>query len=570
MSREQTQIIEQQNKAVYEVSRFFGQSSVDGFDSLNTEHAPQVLKDIFDAVDTDFHKDIFDSVGYGIEQYKAKNGGEMPNPNVLTAALYAAKQAIGGYKETHVFDDITNIEHETNAIVPSLAVTTIAAFISQANPAVAYIPNINGSNLVPIVAARYVADRTRGAMVEGDYIDGENASLPYVDSHMKFAMALDTGSTYEVISRVAYANYDAKTPDATTDLAPFLPNHVSIRVNGVEVAHSRQRREEDRKGTFSLLPTAGVTIGATTYTVTGSTVDFDTHEIVVTFSAALPVGVKAYAHVVLDFERKDANKINRLLPLAGLSLKPEYGELLAAPVSFGVSANINTLTQLANELNVSLTAAAMMALQSKYYLEQTIRLLSEGRDRAIAQGRSYEFDASRGVTGNLSAAYNETGQLIKEALKTISYAQLVVKQAAGGATGAFDLYVGDTAAVFMRTLMSDFFKTTNAPYAGYGEIVRIGTLNDGTNVYHAPNASRLCTESDKTSSMLLVGRGNEVVRNPFVGHIASPMQVLEAKRDPLEINLAAHARIAADVNPIGRYADQVAVINMINLPSIGI
>ena len=85
MSREQTQIIEQQNKAIYEVSRFFGQSSVDGFDSLNTEHAPQVLKDIFDAVDTDFHKDIFDSVGYGIEQYKAKNGGEMPNPNVLTA-----------------------------------------------------------------------------------------------------------------------------------------------------------------------------------------------------------------------------------------------------------------------------------------------------------------------------------------------------------------------------------------------------------------------------------------------------------------------------------------------------
>ena len=60
MSREQTQIIEQQNKAIYEVSRFFGQSSVDGFDSLNTEHAPQVLKDIFDAVDTDFHKDIFD------------------------------------------------------------------------------------------------------------------------------------------------------------------------------------------------------------------------------------------------------------------------------------------------------------------------------------------------------------------------------------------------------------------------------------------------------------------------------------------------------------------------------
>ena len=570
MSREQTQIIEQQNKAIYEVSRFFGQSSVDGFDSLNTETAPQVLKDIFDAVNPDYHKDIFDSVSYGTEQYKAKNGGEMPSANVLTAALYAAKQAIGGYKETHVFDDITNIEHETNAIVPSLAVTTIAAFISQANPAVAYIPNINGSNLVPIVAARYVADRTRGAMAEGDYIDGENASLPYVDSHMKFAMTLDTGSTYEVVSRVAYANYDAKTPDATSALAPFLPNHVSIRVNGVEVAHSRQRREEDRKGTFSLLPTAGVTIGATTYTVTGSTVDFDTHEIVVTFSAALPVGVKAYAHVVLDFERKDANKINRLLPLAGVSLKPEYGELLAAPVSFGVTANINTLTQLANELNVSLTAAAMMALQSKYYLEQTIRLLSEGRDRAIAQGRAYQFDASRGVTGNLSAAYNETGQLVKEALKIISYAQLVIKQAAGGATGAFDLYVGDTAAVFMRTLMSDFFKTTNAPYAGYGEIVRIGTLNDGTNVYHAPNASRLCAESDRTSSMLLVGRGNEVVRNPFVGHIASPMQVLEAKRDPLEINLAAHARIAADVNPIGRYADQVAVINMINLPSIGI
>lgn len=56
------------------------------------------------------------------------------------------------------FDDISNTHQESVSIVPALSVTTIATTIAYASPIVAYIPNSNCSNEVPIVAARFVTD----------------------------------------------------------------------------------------------------------------------------------------------------------------------------------------------------------------------------------------------------------------------------------------------------------------------------------------------------------------------------------------------------------------------------
>ena len=564
--------IAEQSQAVNQIAKyFFKKGEVQAFDSLSMQDAPKVLQDLFDSAGMNAHSDICHAIEYGISQYQARHGGDNPSANTIASALYAAQQQLKNV-DVSAFDSIDNFNHESNTIVQALPVVTIASMIGTANPAVTQIPNLTGANLVPLVAARYVANNSIGAVKEGDFIDGNKAAMPYTLGRMKFALA-KVGATaeYTVVSRLAYADFDLKTPDATSPLAPFLPNQISIRVLGVEVANSIQRREEDRKGTYTLIPNeAGIEIAGTTYKVVASTVNFDTQSISVTFDAALPSAVTAYVHLVLDYERKDTNKKDRLLPLAGVTIKPEYGQLLASPVQFGIDANINTLTQVSNELNISLTAASLAILQSKFYLEQTTSLLIEGRDRAIAQGRTITFDASRGASGNLTASYNNTSQLISEVMKYIALSQLQIRQTTGGATVGFDLYVGDTAAIFFSTLPRDYFTPTNTPLAGHNEIVRIGTLSNGTNVYHSPNSNGVAIEADKTANIVLVGRGNEPMRNPFIGHTASSFQVLEARRDPLEFSLAAHARLAFDVNPIARYADQVAVINMINLPSMGI
>ena len=576
MSHTDEKIVAQQTQAVAEIaSYFYKKGEIQGFDSLSMEKAPTVLKSLFDSAGMTDHSQICNAIEYGVEQYKRRNGGDLPTANVVTSALYAAQQQVSEFDSAEIqgFDSIDNLHHESNTIVQAMAVVTVASLISSANPAVTYIPNTNGANLVPIVAARYAANQTIGALVEGDFVDGAKAALPYVSGRLKFALVQDgsTAEQYDVTARVAYSDFANKVPDATKALLPFVPNHVSIRVLGVEVANSQQRRPEDRTGTYTLIPTANVTIAGVDYKVTTSTVDFDNHTISVTFNNALPTGVTAYVHLVADYERKDpANKRERLLQLAGVTLKPEYGQLLAAPVSFGIEANINSLTQIANELNVNLSAAALAILQSKFYLEQTVEMLTEGRDRAIAQNRIVTFDASRGASGNLTASYNNTSQMISEVMKHVAMAQLQIRQITGGATVGFDLYVGDSAAIFFSTMPRDYFTPTNTPLAGHNEIVRIGTLSNGTNVYHSPNSNGLAVEADKTANIVLVGRGNEPVRNPFLAHIASPMQVFEARRDPLEISLAAHARIAYDVNPLSYYADQVAVISMINLPSIGV
>ena len=53
-------------------------------------------------------------------------------------------------------------------------------------------------------------------------------------------------------------------------------------------------------------------------------------------------------------------------------------------------------------------------VQGKIFLEQTVRLLGEAKDLAEYSAREVTFDASRGVTGKLAAAFNTSGDLFAE------------------------------------------------------------------------------------------------------------------------------------------------------------
>ncbi|MBL8321200.1 MAG: hypothetical protein JNJ93_02915, partial [Acinetobacter sp.] len=153
-------------------------------------------------------------------------------------------------------------------------------------------------------------------------------------------------------------------------------------------------------------------------------------------------------------------------------------------------------------------------------------------------------------------------------MKYLEAAKTGIVQDSGGATVGFDLYVGDSAKIFFAQLSSDKMPVKTGATAGHGQIVRIGTLADGTNVYHVPSSAGVLTESGQAFEMLLIGRGNEPVRNPFIGFTEMPLTVSEAAPDPREQLMALMGSQAAELNPLDRYADQFALINAINMPKL--
>ena len=152
------------------------------------------------------------------------------------------------------FDDVNHQHHESVSIVPAITVATIANVIAYATPIVAMIPNSNGSNEVPIVSIRFITNRDFGAMKKSEYLDGANASKPYVEGRFRFALSNGgAGATYTVTARTGYEDFKAKTPDAKASLLPFIAGNVSIKINGKEVAHTEIAVNQNFQARFLLL-----------------------------------------------------------------------------------------------------------------------------------------------------------------------------------------------------------------------------------------------------------------------------------------------------------------------------
>ena len=582
LSDPQNALYQAQLAATAQCQNYFYKNGEAGFDSVNhmAETRPTALNEILNIVGFDSAADVDNAIKVGLSQYQYCHGGDLPHASVLATALDAGlcmAKKVSGYTGIHKqnleqlesgFDDVSNTHHESVSIVPAMTVATIATLIAFASPIIAYIPNSNGSNEVPIVAARFTTDRAFGAMAKGEYLDGVNASKPYSEGRFRFVLDNGgAGTTYSTTARTKYANYADKTPDVNAPLLPFIGGNISIRINGKEVAHTRNRSKSKLAGQISAIAEKSAKIAGIEYSVTASTINLDDSTISVTFNQALPNDVKAEVFLVADYEAKDVNNKFKLDPV-GISISPEYETMVSSPIVTQIRASKLLVNQITNELNIGFVGTALSLMQGKIYLEQTVRLLGEGKERAQYNDREFTFDASRGVAGNLAAAYNTSGDLFGELMKYIEAAKIGIVQDSGGATVGFDLYVGDSAKVFFAQLSADKMPVKTGATAGHGQIVRIGTLADGTNVYHLPTSAGVLVESDQAFEMELVGRGSEPVRNPLVGFIEMPLTVSEATPDPRESLLALIGSQAAELNPLDRYADQFALLKAINMPRL--
>lgn len=583
------------SQALAQVGRFMGKireseksnSGLALFDSIEDQHIPQCLKNIFDGIgDTPKNRaHIMQGINIGRAAYREKSGGQEPTDAMIACAISAGAalhyrgvegtsksefDSVSGavVGESDKFDNFNVDHHEAISIVPAMTVVTIATALANSLPIVAMLPNPIGSNEVPLVYARMTAGSTMGGFTQGDFLDGDKASRAYLENRFRFAMALDTGTTYKVTPRVHYLDYAAKTPDTGTPVAPFQGGRVVIKVNGVEVANDRSRDNTKKSGSTAMTAITGVVIAATPVLVTSGSANLDTHLITVVFSAALPVGAIVTAHVIFDYERKDPTTKQLILHPPTVDMALEYDSVLAGASRTSLEASIDSITQMQNELGVGFLPAALALVQNKFYFEQTLRLLDEAKERAENNGRTATFDMSRGVSGDLAAGFNTTAELMGEVSKTIAAAMLDINQTTGASASAFDLFVSNKGAVFFDSMNADHFDRANTNFASHTQIVRIGSLKNGVNVYHIPTSTGLLTDATGASEMLLVARSAEAAKSTFVGHMPVPPMVTTAQPSEFTTNIGVYARVAADMNPISRFADQACLIAITNMPSI--
>jgi hypothetical protein len=331
------------------------------------------------------------------------------------------------------------------------------------------------------------------------------------------------------------------------------------------VANDRTRKNGENSGTHALNNTKDRTIGGVEVRVVSSSVNLDSHTVSVTFANALPADAVVQVKLVLDFERKDAQDREFLVIPPGVSISEEFEEVHASEFYTKINVTEGARNQMQNELGLPFLAASTAMLQQRYFFEQNIRLLEEAKERSIQNGRVYTFDASRGASGNLAAAYNRTADLIAECLKYIKAARTDITSRLGQVASGYVLFVDDVGANFFSQMNSDNITLTGADYGAPNSIVRIGTLSDGTDVYFASKDTGILTTASTSTDALLVARSSEAAKSVFVGHMPKAPMLLEANRDIQEKVIGQHGIIGADINPIDRYGDQTAVIKMINL-----
>lgn len=553
----------------------FDSAIADEHGEQSEELIPAALHSLFDSVTSPKGREmILRGLEIGIDNYRANNGGDMPSDALIAAGLSAGELALNQRdRNAHckpLFDSLTYDHAESLSIVPSVVLASIATRIATGLPIISYLPNPTGSNEVPIVYGRMAANKDWGALSAQDFLDGAKAGHPYIDSRRQFKMTPGSGGTalvYTVTPRVHYSDFSTFTGDAGSAVAPFLGGRVRILVNGVEVAHDRSKEHPTKTGVSTLQAVTGVNLSSTDILVASGSANLSTHLITATFSAALPVGAVVTAEVILDYERKDSNGSIILTP-AGVDLVLEGRSVYAYPVQSFVFASVGAMSNMMRELGLDARSAGVAVVQAKFYLEQTIYLLRQAKTIGRARARVFIFDASRGVTGGAAAAYNSTAALMSELKTQLAKAKISINTTVGNSVNAFDIYCTDKAAIlFGRLSEIPGYTTVGNTFGAADAITRIGQFDDGTNVYHVPSDSGLFTEGSTTAEIMVIGRSTDAAKAMFVGFTAVPPILRDFDPTAFEQGVAIYSRNAADINPLSRFGEQVALIDMTNLPS---
>ena len=522
---------------------------------------------------------VFDGIEVGVNLYRKNNGGDYPSEAVVMSAIGAA---LNGFTELsnddeskRQFDKLSFDHHEALSVVPAAIQVTILNGIANSLPIVAMLPNPTGSNEVPLLYGNTTANIRMGVMNKGDAIDGEYAGMPYAENRHTVIMT-KKAAVFEVPAHVGYIPRKDSNGAVVFDIdvkskpAPILGGRSVILVKGTPVANTQNRNHNTKSGTNAFQALGKINIDGNIYLVKTGVEDLDNHAISVEFDASTGFTVPGEDDVevqfIFDYERKDANG-NLILTPPGLEIDFNPFSVFSSASRMHLSASIDSITQMQNELGLTWNAAVLAYMQRKYQLEQTARLLREARNACLRQkNRTIQIDLNKdgihfnSVEGKLSAA---KGSMSKGKLK-------LAKQI-NRAVGAVDYFVGDAGAIYFNSLGAYEYTSTGLSFGENFSIYRIGTLNDGTNVYYVPSALGVFNDTNvaaTTAEVLSLPRPTTPETAPFVGTVSVPLTVINANPLMFEDQVGIYVRDCAERNPNPRFANQGILMQISNIPSL--
>lgn len=540
---------------------------------------------------------LLDSIASGVTAYRNRHGGDMPSAALVASALSNAALLYNGQlnqsNTAGLFDSATVHSQSSKeffmdslsshasahaAEVPTLAMVTVATTIANAMPIVAYLPNPKGSQTVPMVYVRQVANRDYGQTRKGDFLDGEKAAAQYFDSVHRLELTSTDQKTFTVQARRCVLP-GTFTPDTNAGRLPLVAGATTINVGGLAFAGDEQTHASSGSTTGQLPVLAfdqdGVTLAGTSYKLISGSVNLDDDIITITLDKELPAGVKVIANVVANYEAKDSNN-NFILTPPGVDAKIDYQSVTARAIRAIYTASIDAITQMQNELGVDMRAAFVAVVIAKLMYEQNCRLLAEAKARAIGMGSVRELDLSRG--SSMTVAFNKTSDIASEIIPAVEEQKRLMTQDTAHAPSGYDIYVTGSLSTLMRSLADDTnFVPSGITLGAPNSMVRLGSRGTD-NYYYIPSTADVIAEGEEViddngnqvivtfAEMLIVARNEMAAKAMFIGHVAVPVITGDVQAVAFEQGVTFYTRQAAEVNKNKRFGRQASLLRVLNLP----
>ncbi|APV37725.1 hypothetical protein [Acinetobacter soli] len=555
-----------------------------------------IPKAVTDLVDVHFKDSpnakaqILDAVSRGIEFYRNKHGGSMPAAGLVASAFEAANLIYGGLTSANTdgfydsaqakttdpeiisfYDSVSSGSSSHIADVPALAMVTITMMIANASPLVAYLPNPNGTNTLPLVYVRQVAAVDYGQTRQGDYLDGAKAAAQFFDSVHKFRMATTDAKTFTTIAR---SMVDVGHSPIGSQRLPCVIGASRLYVGGIYVGSDEYITGKTPKNSNFIQRIDSLVINGQEYKLISGNHNTDTDTFTVVFDKALPAGVDVYVQVVADYQRKENGETVLKAPSSDVDL--DYTSVHAYPIRAIYVATIEALTQLANELGVDIRSAFIAIVVAKLMLEQNTRLLKELMERAVGMNFTRIVDLTRG--SDMTSAFNSTSQIGAEIFPAVEDSKRRIIENTTHKPDGFDVFCTGSLSTLMKILADDtHFVPTGLTFGLPSEIVRIGSKGTD-NYYYVPESAEIVKELDiveevngvdiqsRISEMLIIGRNSQAAKSVCVGHVAVPVITSDVRSKDFEQGVTYMSRQAAQVNDLPRYANQIFKLVVQNLP----
>lgn len=531
---------------------------------------------------------ILDSIQKGIDLYRSKHGGDMPKADAIAMALDAGHLLYNGLKAANTngifdsanaksvsdeiksfYDSVSSTSSGHIADVPALAMVTITMMIASASPLVAYLPNPMGTNSLPLLYVRHVAGMDYGQTRKNDFLDGIKASAQYFDAVHTFVCNIANKDATVTSKRLV--DKDGK-PTGNSRL-PMVVGGCRAYLNGVYVGNDQYPiGNKPTTSNFTAVPNVTVKIEDVEYKLVSGTHNSDTDTISLTFDKNLPADAVVTVQVLADYERQDGDGKD-IIPAPNADASLDYSAVHAYSIRAIYKASIEALTQMQNELGVDMRSAFVAIVIAKVMLEQNTRLLKEIFARA--KGKKYErqCDLTRG--SDMTQAFNGTAMIGAEIFPAIEDCKRRVISQTGHKPDGFDIYCTGSLATLVKVLSDDtHFVPSGLTFGIPSEIVRLGSKGSD-NFYYVPEDAGIVKQGEidvdnekvQYGELGIVGRNNVAAKSVFVGHTAVPVVTRDTTSKDFNTGVWFTTRQAAQVNDIGRYADQVQVLTVLNLPA---